>query len=89
MTIITYYIFFPRIKDALSFGRPGYGAPVRTRSGHVKTAVMGNTEIRFQEDKSVQKAITNTIRYTRDWDSKAEYGRFLGKKSKIICPLYM
>ena len=63
----------------MTFGRPGYGAPVRTQSGHVKTAVLGNTEIRFQEDKSVQKAITNNIRYMADYDAKAQYGRDLGE----------
>ena len=52
---------------------------MRTQSGHVKTAVLGNTEIRFQEDKSVQKAITNNIRYMADYDAKAQYGRDLGE----------
>ena len=35
------------IKDAMSFGRPGYGAPMRTKSGKLRSTVYGNTEIRY------------------------------------------
>eukprot|EP00094_Tigriopus_californicus_P007475 TCALIF_07197-PA protein Name:"Protein of unknown function" AED:0.23 eAED:0.23 QI:0/0.6/0.33/1/0.6/0.5/6/0/258 len=40
--------------DALTFGRPGCGAPVRTKSGRVRTTVIGAPEIRFQENESEQ-----------------------------------
>lgn len=60
-------------KDALTFGRPGCGAPVRTRSGRIRTTLIGNPEIRFQPNESVQKTIYNTIRYSTDPESKAMY----------------
>ena len=33
-------------KDALAFGRPGCGAPARTKSGRIRTTIKGNPEIR-------------------------------------------
>ena len=66
------------MKDVLTFGRPGYGAPVRTNSGHLRTAVLGNPEIRFQDDKSVQKTIVNTIRYQANRELKESYQKELG-----------
>lgn len=71
---------FPYFKDALTFGRPGCGAPVRTRSGRLRTALIGNPEIRFQPNESVQKTIYNTIRYQADRDTKEQYHRALGKR---------
>jgi len=62
-----------RERDALTFGRPGCGAPVRTRSGRLRTTLIGNPEIRFQPNESVQKTIYNTIRYSTDPESKAMY----------------
>ena len=67
----------------MTFGRPGYGAPVRTRSGRVRTAIRGNTEIRFQENPSVQKTIYNAIRYQSNPEFKAQYQRDLGEKGKM------
>ena len=67
------------LKDALTFGRPGCGAPVRTRSGRIRTQMIGNPEIRFQPNESVQKTIYNTIRYSTDPESKATYQAALGK----------
>ena len=66
-------------QDVLTFGRPGYGAPVRTNSGHLRTSVVGNPEIRFQDDKSVQKAVTNNIRYSTPREDKQHYQHALGK----------
>jgi len=63
--------------DALSFGRPGCGAPVRTKSGRIRTAITGNPEIRFQANESVQKTISNNIRYSADKDDKAIYHKEL------------
>ena len=74
---ILLYIF-QILQDVLTFGRPGYGAPVRTNSGHLRTSVLGNPEIRFQDDKSVQKAIINNIRYSANRDDKAHYQKELG-----------
>ena len=31
----------------MTFGRSGNGAPVRTRSGRIRTSVHGNPEIRY------------------------------------------
>ena len=50
-------------QDALAFGRPGCGAPQRTKSGRIRTAIFGNPEIRFQANESVKKTINNNIRY--------------------------
>ena len=75
--MINFCVYF--LKDALTFGRPGCGAPVRTRSGRIRTQMIGNPEIRFQPNESVQKTIYNTIRYSTDPESKATYQAALGK----------
>ena len=77
-----YYYF----QDVLSFGRPGCGAPVRTKSGRVRTAIRGNPEIRFQENESVQKTIYNSIRYQSNPDLKAVYHKELGKHINRFFP---
>ena len=33
--------------DALAFGRPGCGAPARTKSGRIRTTLIGNPDIRL------------------------------------------
>ena len=71
-------------QDVLTFGRPGYGAPVRTNSGHLRTSVLGNPEIRFQDDKSVQKAVTNNIRYSTPREDKEHYQKALGEYNNVI-----
>lgn len=63
----------------MSFGRPGYGAPVRTKSGRVRTMVRGNPEIRFQDNESVRNTIQNAIRYQKDPETKAKYHKDLGE----------
>ena len=79
----------------MTFGRPGYGAPVRTNSGHLRTSVVGNPEIRFQDDKSVQKAIINNIRYTANREDKEHYQKQLGKFGKtasileVLIPIFL
>ena len=60
-------------QDALAFGRPGCGAPARTKSGRIRTTMIGNPEIRFQANEGVQKSISNNIRYAVDKDEKAQY----------------
>ena len=65
----------------MSFGRPGYGAPVRTKSGRVRTQIRGNPEIRFQNNESVQKTINNAIRYQSNPELKSQYHRDLGNHS--------
>ena len=47
----------------MAFGRPGCGAPQRTKSGRIRTAIFGNPEIRFQANESVKKTINNNIRF--------------------------
>ena len=50
--------------DALAFGRPGCGAPARTKSGRIRTTLIGNPDIRFQANEGVQKSISNNIRWS-------------------------
>ena len=57
---------------------------MRTRSGRLRTTLIGNPEIRFQPNESVQKTIYNTIRYSTDPESKAMYQAALGKKINKI-----
>jgi hypothetical protein len=64
-------------QDALSFGRPGCGAPARTRSGRIRTTLIGNPELRFQPNEGVQKSIINNIRYTADRGTKEAYQNVL------------
>ena len=71
-------------QDALSFGRPGCGAPTRTRSGRIRTTLIGNPELRFQPNEGVQKSIINNIRYTADRGTKEAYQNVLGKKKIIL-----
>ena len=80
-------------EDVLSFGRPGYGAPVRTGSGRLRSEVRGNTEIRFQANEGVQNSICNQIRYASTREDKAKYHSELGKTvdqtsalHSTICP---
>ena len=77
----------------MAFGRPGCGAPQRTKSGRIRTAIFGNPEIRFQANESVKKTINNNIRsyidlelmiliapdtrYTADRGFKEEYSQQL------------
>jgi len=63
--------------DALSFGRPGCGAPARTSSGRIRTTLIGNPELRFQPNEGVQKSIINNIRYTADRGTKEAYQNVL------------
>ena len=67
------------MQDVLNFGRSGAGAPVKDSSGKVKAVVVGNPEIRFQENEGVQKSIQNAIRYHADKDFKSQYHADLGK----------
>ena len=68
------------MQDVLNFGRSGAGAPVKDSSGKVKAVVVGNPEIRFQENEGVQKSIQNAIRYHADKDFKSQYHADLGSK---------
>ena len=67
------------VQDVLNFGRSGAGAPVKDSSGKVKAVVVGNPEIRFQENEGVQKSIQNAIRYHADKDFKSQYHADLGE----------
>ena len=70
-------------EDVLAFGRPGYGAPVRTGSGRLRSEVRGNPEIRFQANEGVQNSICNQIRYAASKEEKAKYHSELGKAIHI------
>ena len=70
-------------EDVLSFGRPGYGAPVRTGSGRLRSEVRGNPEIRFQANEGVQNSICNQIRYAASKEEKAKYHSELGKTISV------
>lgn len=59
--------------DVLKFGRAGCGAPMRTKSGRLRTTITGNPEIRFQNNESVKKTISQNIRYARPRDEKSSY----------------
>ena len=67
------YVIECHVQDVLNFGRSGAGAPVRDSQGQVKAVVVGNPEIRFQENEGVQKSIHNAIRYHADKDFKSAY----------------
>ena len=60
-------------RDSLAFGRPGCGAPARTKSGRIRTTLIGNPDIRFQANEGVQKSIQNNIRYMAEPGEKAAY----------------
>ena len=45
--------------DALAFGRPGCGAPARTKSGRIRTTLIGNPDIRYVSSYKFQ-IITQT-----------------------------
>jgi len=60
-------------RDALCFGRDGNGAPLRTKSGKLRSTVYANPEIRFQANETVQKSITNNIRYSVDNEERHVY----------------
>ena len=73
-------------QDALNFGRGGHGAPLRTKSGRLKSTMIGNPEIRFQANESVQRSISNSIRYAADKQEKSEYHNQLGKMKNMLDP---
>ena len=39
-----------------------WGTPARTKSGRIRTTLIGNPDIRFQANEGVQKSISNNIR---------------------------
>ena len=49
--VLLLWSVFLYMQDALKFGRPGYGAPVRTKSGRLRTSITGNPEIRSVDRK--------------------------------------
>ncbi|XP_069121605.1 uncharacterized protein [Argopecten irradians] len=54
-----------------SFGRPGHGAPLRTNSGNLKTQLVGDVIIRFQ-DRYVRD-VENYRRHERPPEEKKKY----------------
>ena len=68
------------VQDALNFGRGGHGAPLRTKSGRLRSSMIGNPEIRFQANEDVQKSISNSIRYAVDKQEKSDYHSILGEQ---------
>ena len=45
--------------------------------------MIGNPEIRFQANESVQRSISNSIRYAADKQEKSEYHNQLGKMENM------
>eukprot|EP00090_Calanus_glacialis_P013030 TRINITY_DN21643_c0_g1_i1.p1 TRINITY_DN21643_c0_g1~~TRINITY_DN21643_c0_g1_i1.p1 ORF type:complete len:462 (-),score=133.65 TRINITY_DN21643_c0_g1_i1:237-1583(-) len=74
-------------RDALFFGRGGNGAPMRTNSGRLRSTVYANPEIRFQADESVQKSISNNIRYAVDKEDKSIYQQELEDQIRQKCQM--
>ena len=48
--------------------------------------MIGNPEIRFQANESVQRSISNSIRYAADKQEKSEYHNQLGKMKNMLDP---
>ena len=46
--------------------------------------MIGNPEIRFQANESVQRSISNSIRYAADKQEKSEYHNQLGKMENML-----
>ena len=59
---------------------------MRTKSGRLKSIMIGNPEIRFQANESVQRSISNSIRYAADKQEKSEYHNQLGKMKNMLDP---
>jgi hypothetical protein len=74
-----------RARDVLVFGRAGAGAPRRGRGGGLLTSLRGDPEIRFQADESVQRTISDTVRYSADRSEKEEYQAALGRRGGAGC----
>ena len=55
---------------------------MRTKSGRLRSTLLGNPEIRFQADGSVQKSISNAIRYAADKQEKSQYHNQLEQQIK-------
>ena len=84
ITRVTQHSSLIQFQDVLNFGRSGAGAPVKDSSGRVRAVVVGNPEIRFQENEGVQKSIQNAIRYHADKDFKSQYHADLGEITLIF-----
>ena len=50
------------------FGKPGHGAPQRTDSGHLKTSIRANNDIRFRDGAGMRRGVENNTRYTNSKD---------------------
>lgn len=58
-------------------GTPGGGAPLRTRSGNIKTNVIGDLLIRFQERD--RQAVEERFRYNQDRAEQERYSQELSR----------
>ncbi|XP_071155530.1 uncharacterized protein [Mytilus edulis] len=61
-----------------SFGKPGGGAPLRTQSGNIKTSIIGDMLIRFQEKD--RQAVEERFRYNEDRGEQERYHQELAKQ---------
>lgn len=61
-----------------SFGTPGGGAPLRTKSGNIKTSIIGDMLIRFQEKD--RQAVEERFRYNEDRGEQERYHQELAKQ---------
>jgi len=74
-------------RDALCFGRNGNGAPLRTKSGRLRSTMYANPEIRFQANESVQRSISNNIRYAAGHEYKSLYQQELKDQIMQRCQM--
>ncbi|VDI00177.1 Hypothetical predicted protein [Mytilus galloprovincialis] len=61
-----------------SFGKPGGGAPLRTKSGNIQTSIIGDMLIRFQEKD--RQAVEERFRYNEDRGEQERYHQELAKQ---------
>ncbi|XP_064643755.1 uncharacterized protein LOC135497790 isoform X2 [Lineus longissimus] len=66
-----------------SFGRPGGGAPLRTNSGHLKTEISGDPNIRFHQAENnhvVRQQIGENMRYVTRQERGRKYANELDQQ---------
>ena len=72
-------IFSKRIiflfQDALNFGRGGHGAPVRTKSGRLRSTLLGNPEIRLAPclGQRTITAVCLLLQISSEWERPEEH----------------
>jgi len=60
-------------------GRPGGGAPVRSKSGKLKNARVEDPQLRFQWNNAVRKMVDIDLRYRAPLAEQRAYKEDLGR----------